>query len=247
MCASAGSGDKLVSMEPDIIYEDELLLAVNKPSGLVVHADGRTDEPTLSDWVIARYPNIKDVGGMHTLDTGRYAPRAGILHRLDRDTSGVILITKNDEAFYFLQRQFLDHSIQKTYLAFVEGEMEEQQGRIDLPIGRSRTDFRQFTTGKDARGTLRSAETYFEVLQKGTHHTLLELSPKTGRTHQLRVHMRAVGHPIVSDKRYGSASALGFSRVALHAAKIEFTHPGGKRMTIEAPLPPDFETAKALI
>jgi 23S rRNA pseudouridine1911/1915/1917 synthase len=232
-------------MLPTIIYEDDTLLAVNKPSGLVVHADGRTVEPTLSDWVIAHYPHLKDIGGMHTLDTGRYAVRAGILHRLDRETSGIILIAKNDEAFYFLQRQFLDHSIQKTYFAIVEGVLDAKEGVIDLPIGRSRADFRQFTTGDDARGTLRSAVSQFKVLQQGNGFALLELSPQTGRTHQLRVHMKALGHPIVSDTRYGTKEALGIKRVALHAGKLDFTHPNGSKMTLEAPLPPDFEAAKA--
>lgn len=234
-------------MEPTIIYEDEVLLAVNKPAGLVVHADGRTEEPTLSDWLIKKYPDLKEVGGMHTLDTARYAPRVGILHRLDRETSGVILIAKNDETFYFIQRQFLDHSIQKTYLAFVEGVLEQEEGTINLPIGRSRTDFRQFTTGDDARGTLRKAETHFLVKKHNQAYSLVELSPKTGRTHQLRVHMRAIRHPIVADKRYGTVSALGFNRVALHAVKLNFTHQSGKRMEVEAPLPPDFLSALATL
>ena len=230
-------------MDLTIIYEDDVLLAVSKPSGLVVHADGRTTEATLSDWVLKRYPDLQDVGGMHTLDTGRYAPRAGVLHRLDRETSGVILIAKNDETFYFLQRQFLDHSIRKTYLAFVEGVLEKLEGDINLPIGRSRSDFRQFTAGDDARGTLRKAETHFRVIQNGDSYSLVELSPKTGRTHQLRVHMKAIGHPIISDKRYGTPMALGFTRVALHAGKLEFTHPNGTRIALEAPLPPDFTHA----
>lgn len=247
MRASDVSVSNTQQMGPTIIYEDDTLLAVDKPTGLVVHADGRTEEPTLSDWVLERYPTLTDIGGMHTLDTGRYAPRAGILHRLDRETSGIILIAKTDEAFYFLQRQFLDHSIQKTYFSFVEGRMEKQEGSIELPIGRSRSDFRQFTTGADARGTLHKAETHFRVLKKGSKYSLLELSPKTGRTHQLRVHMKALGHPIVSDKRYSSNLALGFKRVALHAAKLEFTHPNGTRMTLEAPLPADFEAAKSLL
>ncbi len=247
MRASDDSVNNPMPMQPTIIYEDDTLLAVNKPSGLVVHADGRTVEPTLSDWVIAHYPHLKDVGGMHTLDTGRYAARAGILHRLDRETSGVILIAKNDDAFYFLQRQFLDHSIQKTYFAFVEGVLDEAEGVITLPIGRSRADFRQFTTGADARGTLRKSESHFKVLQQGSAFALLELSPKTGRTHQLRVHMRAIGHPIVSDTRYGTKAALGFSRVALHAGKLVFTHPNGSNMTLEAPFPPDFSAAMGQI
>lgn len=227
-------------MEPTIIYEDDALLAVNKPAGLVVHNDGRTAEPTLSDWLLERYPTLAPIGGLHTLDNERYVPRVGILHRLDRETSGVILIAKNDDAFYFVQRQFLDHSIQKTYLAYVEGVLPEKQGTIEFPIGRSRSDFRRFAIGEDARGTLRKATTSYRVIRELDNYSLVELMPKTGRTHQLRVHMRALGHPIVSDKRYGSTFALGFTRVALHASKLEFTHPDGNRMTASAPLPPDF-------
>lgn len=230
-------------MKISILYEDEHLLAVNKPAGLVVHADGRTKEPTLTDWVLEKYPTLKDVGGMHTLDSGRYAPRAGILHRLDRETSGVILIAKNDETFYYLQRQFLDHSIEKTYNAFVAGVLEKKEGVTELPIGRSRSDFRQWATGEDARGTLRKAETAYRVLKEGGGFSFLELKPKTGRTHQLRVHLKALGHPIVGDKRYGSACDLDFDRLALHAAKIAFEYPKGKRRIIEAPPPTDFKEA----
>ena len=229
--------------QPKIIYEDGAMLAVNKPAGLVVHSDGRTKEPTLTDWVLAKYPGQKDVGGMHTLDSGRYAPRAGILHRLDRETSGVIVIAKNDETFYFLQRQFLDHTFQKTYNAFVHGTPSPEEGTIDLPIGRSKTDFRQWTTGADARGRLRDACTIYRTISTNGKYAYLELNPKTGRTHQLRVHLKAIGHPIICDKRYGSACALGFSRLALHAQKLRLVLPSGESKTLEAPLPVDFETA----
>ena len=243
-------------MKPMIIYEDENMLAVNKPAGLVVHADGRTKEPTFTDWVLEKYPQLKDVGGMHTLDSGRYATRAGILHRLDRETSGVILIAKNDETFYFLQRQFLDHSIEKTYNAFVVSVPEKKEGVIQLPIGRSRSDFRQWATGEGARGTLRKAETAYRVLletrfptwkpsfqKESDGFSFLELKPKTGRTHQLRVHLKALGYPIVCDKRYGSACALGFARLALHARELVIEYPKGKKLSVEASLPSDFLNA----
>jgi 23S rRNA pseudouridine1911/1915/1917 synthase len=230
-------------MEPTIIFEDETLLAVDKPSGLVVHADGRTKEPTLADWVLARYPDLKDVGGLHTLDTGRYTERAGILHRLDRETSGIILIAKNDETFYFLQRQFLEHSIEKIYHAFVLGVPEPGKGTIDLPIGRSKSDFRRFVTGEDARGNLRKAVTRYETKQENGAYAFVELAPSTGRTHQLRVHMKAIGHPIIADGRYGTEPALGISRVALHASTLSFTTKEGKRMTLAAPYPEDFLAA----
>lgn len=244
----------LDSMDVPIIHEDADCFAVNKPAGLVVHADGRTKEPTLSDWVLQKFSQLKDVGGMHTLDSERYAPRAGILHRLDRETSGVILIAKNNETFYFIQRQFLDHSVEKTYNAFAWGVPEYAEGVIDLPIGRSRGDFRRWATGDDARGTLRKATTTYRVLKEGGGFSFLELKPKTGRTHQLRVHLKAIGHPIICDKRYlparrsagqagGSACALGFDRLALHAHSLTFSLKGGERKTLEASFPTDFQEA----
>jgi 23S rRNA pseudouridine1911/1915/1917 synthase len=226
-----------------IIYEDADVLLVDKPAGLVVHSDGRTEEPTLSDWVLAKYPILKDVGGMHTLDSGRYAPRVGILHRLDRETSGVIIIAKNDETFYFIQRQFLDRSIEKIYNAIVIGKLEQKEGVIDLPIGRSRSDFRKWTTGPDARGTLRPALTEYRVLKESGEFSLLELRPKTGRTHQLRVHLLALTHPILCDSRYESPCALGFTRLALHASNLTLKLPNGEMRTFTAPPPPDFTTA----
>ncbi len=232
---------------PMIIYEDGNLFVVDKPAGLVVHSDGRTKEPTLSDWVLEKYPELKDVGGLHTLDSGRYAPRAGILHRLDRETSGVIVIAKNDETFYFLQRQFLDRSIEKVYNAFIVGELEPKEGVIDLPIGRSRSDFRQWTTGADARGTLRKSTTHYHTKNTNGDFSFVELKPETGRTHQLRVHMRAVGHGIVCDARYGTPPALGFTRLALHARSLQLKLSSGEQHTFTAPFPADFLTAQKIV
>ncbi len=232
--------------EPNIVYEDGALIAVAKPAGLVVHHDGRTDEPSLSDWILERYPSLRSVGGLHTLDNQRYEPRAGILHRLDRETSGILLIAKDDDTFYAVQRQFLSHSIVKTYLAIVEGRLEGE-GVIDLPIGRSRSDFRRFATGDDARGTLRAARTVWRARKTSGTHTLLELLPETGRTHQLRVHMSAIGHPIVADRRYGTPVALGMERVALHAESLKFVHPKRGEMTVSAPIPDDFSAASEAI
>lgn len=243
MSMRSDSEDLVLSKAVTIIYEDEDVFAVNKPAGLVVHADGRTVESTLSDWVLEKHPALKDVGGMHTLDMGRYAPRAGILHRLDRETSGVIIIAKNDEAFYFIQRQFLDHSIKKIYNAFVEGIPEPQEGDINFSIGRSRSDYRQWTTGALARGTLRDALTHYKVERTGSGYAYLTLSPQTGRTHQLRVHMKALGYPILCDTRYESPPALGFTRLALHASELSFQNTKQHKLTIKAPLPADFLSA----
>lgn len=235
------------NLEPAVIYEDEHVLAVNKPAGLVVHADGRTKEPALTEWILARYPALRDVGGLHTLDSGRYVSRAGILHRLDRETSGVIVVAKDNETFYVLQRQFLDRSVKKVYYAFVHGVPEPPEGVIDLAIGRSKSDFRQWTTGTDARGTLRNAVTEYKTLASNGVYAFLELTPKTGRTHQLRVHLKAIGHPIVCDKRYGGASALGFTRLALHAEMLMLKFPDGETRVFTAPFPRDFLSAQLLL
>jgi 23S rRNA pseudouridine1911/1915/1917 synthase len=240
---SAGSESKT----PEIIWEDDLILVLNKPAGLVVHADGRTKEPTLSDWIASRYPHLRDIGGEHTLDSGRYVPRWGLLHRIDRETSGVLLVAKTDEAFYFFQRQFLDHSTEKTYLAFVAGCPKEKEGIIDAPIGRSRIDFRQWTVGEEARGTLRKAVTHFTVLLESNHYAELEVSPKTGRTHQIRVHLKSLGTPILCDTRYGAVQGLSFERLALHAWKIAITYPNGERKTFVAPKPADVLRAEELL
>ncbi len=230
-----------------ICYEDADLLIIDKPAGLVVHSDGRTEEETLSHIIAERYPALAEVGGLHTLDSERYVPRMGILHRLDRDTSGLIAIAKNDAAFYMVQRQFLDRSIKKEYRAFVSGVPEPRSGVIDLPIGRSRSDFRKWATGADARGTLRPATSAYEVLQDNGEFAFLSLRPTTGRTHQLRVHLSAIGHPILHDPKYGGPEGLGFSRLALHAFSLALCLPSGKDLVCTAPLPDDFVSALALL
>lgn len=246
--------DDRMALKPTIIYEDDDLLVLAKPAGLVVHADGRTKEPTLDEWVLAKYPALKDVGGMHTLDNGRYVPRAGILHRLDRETSGVILVAKNDDVFYFFQRQFLDRSIEKVYDAIVGGVPDPHEGVVDLPIGRSRVDFRKWAVPPEARGTLRKAVTEYKVLkmqreERGEkreeggieEYAHVECRPKTGRTHQVRVHMSAIGHPLIGDTRYGGAVLPGLGRLALHARLITVTMPSGERRVFSAPIPDDMK------
>lgn len=232
--------------EPTILYEDAHVLAVVKPAGLVVHTDNRTVEPSLVEWVHAKYPDLKDIGGLHTLDGGRYVARYGVVHRLDRETSGVIIVAKDDETFYFLQRQFLDRSTEKTYNAFVHDIPQPEEGDILLPIGRSRSDFRRWTTGEDARGTLRDASTHYRVVESREKFSFVELTPKTGRTHQLRVHMKAIGHPILCDTRYDTPTGLGFTRLALHALSIKIKLSEGVQKTFTAPLPPDFLEAQKL-
>ena len=230
-----------------MLYEDEDCAVLNKPAGLVVHADGHTKEPTLTDWVRAHYPETEGVGEQVELATGEVIEKDGIVHRLDRDTSGVLVIARNQEAFKFLKRQFQARTTKKVYRAFVYGEMKREDGIIDRPIGRSTRDFREWTASNETRGTVREAVTAYRVLGRCAGLTYLEVLPKTGRTHQIRVHLKSIGHPIVSDKLYAvrRAPALGFTRTALHALALDFSTPHHGHVRIEAPLPVDFKNAVA--
>jgi 23S rRNA pseudouridine1911/1915/1917 synthase len=189
--------------------------------------------------------------------------RPGIVHRLDKETSGVLLIAKNQKTFLFLKEQFQNHKIKKVYRAFVYGPVSDpkaslatgKRGVIDVPLGRSPKDIGMWTAGRGARPPLRDAVTEYVVLNRFTeeakkkedtqHFSYLELYPKTGRTHQIRVHMRYINHPVVSDPLYRGSKekALGFDRLALHAFSINFALPSGELQTIEAPLPSDFKNA----
>ena len=234
---------------PQVIFEDEDVLAVNKPSGLAVHADGKSSEPTLADWILHTRPALAEVGERGRLPDGREFARPGIVHRLDRQTSGIMVIAKNQKAFEFLKNEFKNRRIKKTYLAFVYGKLPEAQGTITLPIGKSRKDFPLWSAEKDARGTLREAVTEYLTLASTPEYSFVEVSPKTGRTHQIRVHFKALRHPIVCDKLYAPTRpcALGFTRLALHALSLELVLPSGARVKIETELPADFELAKQML
>jgi 23S rRNA pseudouridine1911/1915/1917 synthase len=229
-------------LTPKIIYEDTDILCIDKPSGLAVHEDGRTKEYVLTDWVRDTYPEIVGVGEEMRLQSGAVIDRPGVVHRLDRATSGILLLAKNQATFLYLKEQFKSRKVQKTYHAFVWAELKESCGTIDKPIGRSKKDFRQWTCGPTAKGTLREAVTRWTRLGYANGFSYLSLEPKTGRTHQIRVHLKAIGHPVVGDTRYApkKKNALGFERLALHAQAIVFTHPNGTKMSLEAELPPDF-------
>lgn len=236
-------------MKIEVLYEDEHILVVSKPSGLLVHPSGKGGEKTLCDFLTKRYPGIENVGEPLKLPNGKVIPRPGIIHRLDRDTSGVLLAAKDDKAFKNLKKQFKSRTIKKIYNAFVYGKVKDKQGSINLPLGRSKGDFRQYTTPIHARGEMREALTYFKVLEEAKDFSFLELIPKTGRTHQLRAHLKAVHHPIVCDRLYAPKKpcALGFNRVALHARAITFKNLKGKEIIVEAPIPRDFKKALTLL
>jgi 23S rRNA pseudouridine1911/1915/1917 synthase len=238
-------------MEVSILYEDSNLLAVNKPSGLVIHADGRTKEETLTDWVKEKYPQAENVGEPLQIGTGEVIKRWGIVHRIDRETSGIVLIAKNQKTYDFIKKQFLDREIEKAYHAVVYGNVRYDEGIINLPIGRNKSDFRKRATGKEVRGEEKEAITHYKTLARKDKISLIEANPRTGRTHQLRVHFTDMGHGIIGDKLYGvhKKSPLEISRLALHAYSIEFELPtlGGAKVgeiiKIVAPYPADFQKA----
>lgn len=239
-------GTEGLESDIQILFEDKDVLVINKPAGLVVHPDGHTKEVTLVDWILSRNPELKEVGEPITLASGEILFRPGVVHRLDRETSGVLVIAKNQPAYLHLKSQFKDREIRKVYRTFVYGPMPVEGGIIDRPIGRSSGDFRKWTAERGTRGELRPAVTEWKLLKKDSNVSYLEVYPKTGRTHQIRVHMKAINHPVVGDTLYAPnrASLLGFTRLALHSFQITVELPTGETKTFEAPLPQDFIEAE---
>jgi 23S rRNA pseudouridine1911/1915/1917 synthase len=232
----------------NIIYENKDVLVINKPAGLIVHSASstRTDlkeiprsvlvEKTLADWLIKNYPGLKNVGDEPEL-------RPGIVHRLDKDTSGVLIIAKNQPTFEYLKNQFQNRKVKKTYIALVIGNLKDKKGTINLPIGRSKSSPTKRLASQKARGKLREAITEYKILEKFNGFTLVEAYPKTGRTHQIRVHFKAIGHPVVCDKLYSKKPIcpFGLNRQFLHAYSLELTLPDKSRSRFEADLPDDLE------
>lgn len=221
------------------------MVVINKPSGLVVHSDGRTKEKTLADWVLENYPETENVGEPIIKTNGEKILRPGIVHRLDRDTSGVMLIAKNKESFENLKEQFKNHTIIKKYETFVFGEVKDKEGIINRPITRSKSDFRKWSAQRGGRGESREALTKYKVILENNEYSFLEVMPETGRTHQIRVHMKAINHPLLGDSLYSPnrENSLGFTRTALHSKEVTFTSINGENHTISAPYPDDFQKA----
>lgn len=233
-------------MEVTILYEDDDVLAVNKPSGLVVHADGRTKETTLTGWIKEKYPKIEDVGEPLKIGTGEIIKRWGIVHRIDRETSGIVLVAKNQKAYVFIKEQFINREIEKFYELVVHGDVRYDQGIINLPIGRNKSDFRKRATGKAVRGETKEAITYYETLARKEKLSFVRANPKTGRTHQIRIHFADTGHPILGDKLYSvyRKAPINIGRLALHSRSIEFDLPSTRKaIKIVAPYPADFQRA----
>ena len=224
-----------------IIYQDNDIVVVNKPAGMAVHKGVAEKGETLADWLIEKFPEMKKVG-----DEPEFRP--GIVHRLDKDTSGVLVAARNQKSFEFLKNQFQKREVVKKYLALVEGVLKNDNGTIDLPIGRSASDFRKKLASDNAKGELREAVTEYKVLEKFPNYTLVEAYPKTGRTHQIRVHFKAIGHPIVCDSLYGGkrmTCPFGLARHFLHANFLEFVSLSGVKLKLEADLPEDLEKVLA--
>ncbi len=223
-----------------VLFETKDFIAINKPAGIESQITPHRKSNTVANWLIAMYPNIGKVG--------ENSSRPGIVHRLDRDTSGVLVIARNNRSFLALKRAFKERLVKKRYLAVVAGIPQAQEGLIETPLARSSRGDRQSiaTSGRRIKGTIRSAETKYLVKEtfQRSRVSLIELEPKTGRTHQIRVHLASIGHPVLGDRLYGKRelqNALEHpSRHLLHASTIEFPL-FGKSYVFNAPLPMDFE------
>lgn len=216
---------KIEEIDLPVIFEDGNVLVIDKPSGVISHARGRYfDEPSVASFVRQK--------------TGQKGERSGIVHRLDRATSGVMICAKNQDSLSHLQKQFSQRKVRKTYMAVISGSMPTPEGVIDMPIGRNPKVPATFHVTESGK----SALTRFRTVKSNGKHTLLELTPETGRTHQLRVHLAELKHPIVGDELY---KGLPAGRLLLHAASLEIGLPGGDRTVFTAALPKEFAEALA--
>ena len=215
----------------DIIYEDKDIIVVNKPKGMVVHpANGNPDGTLVNAIMAICKDSLSGIGG---------EIRPGIVHRLDKDTSGIIIVAKNDKAHINLSEQIKDHKVKKTYIALVRGIVKENEATINMPIGRSEKDRKKMAVTKKGK----EAITHFKVLERYDKYTLLQVNIETGRTHQIRVHLSQIGYPIVGDEVYSNGkNEWNVKGQCLHAKSLEFTHPiTGETMFLEAKLPEYFE------
>src|SRR6202011_1415540 len=213
----------------DVLYEDEDMIVINKPSGLVVHPGAGQREHTLVNALLHHFPKLSGIGGKE---------RPGIVHRLDKETSGCLVVAKTDEAHRALSEQFEHRTIEKIYLALVAGRLGKNAGTVEEKIGRHPVHRQKMSISR-RRG--REAKTEYRVLSSSDEVSLVECKLHSGRTHQVRVHLHHLGHPVLGDKIYGRKSAAKFPRQMLHAWKLGFQHPRtGDRKNFEAPLPNDF-------
>lgn len=215
----------------DIVYEDNDILVVNKQKGLVVHPGNGNPDGTLVNAIMYKCKDsLSGIGG---------EIRPGIVHRIDKDTSGLLIVAKNDKAHINMSEQIKNHEVKKTYIALVRGKTKENQATIDMPIARSNKDRTKMAVSKDGKNAI----THFEVIERFENYTLLKVNIETGRTHQIRVHLSQIGYPIVGDFIYSNGkNPFGIEGQMLHSFRLEFNHPiTGKKMELEASLPEYFE------
>ncbi|GAA4715794.1 RluA family pseudouridine synthase [Brevibacillus fulvus] len=218
-------------MELDIVFEDSDVVVVNKPRGLVVHPAPGHYSGTLVNGLLAHCKDLSGINGVL---------RPGIVHRIDKDTSGLLMIAKNDKAHVSLAEQLKEHSVTRKYIALVHGVIPHEMGTIDAPIGRDPKNRQQMAVVFE---NSKPAVTHFVVLDRFKEFTLVELKLETGRTHQIRVHMKYIGYPLAGDPKYGPKNTLELDGQALHAKTLGFTHPRtGERLEFEAELPQELQT-----
>lgn len=216
----------------DVLHEDDDLIVINKPAGLVVHPGSGNREHTLVNALLAHCTNLSGIGGKE---------RPGIVHRLDKETSGCIVVAKNDTAHRALASQFASRTVEKVYLALVYGTLRNRRGVIDAAIARHKIKRQKMSVARD---TGREARTDYRVLETANGISIVECTLHSGRTHQIRVHMHHIGHSVLGDKLYGSAGRGAYARQMLHAWRLGFVHPrSNQRVSFEAPLPADFAAA----
>ena len=220
----------------DVLYQDADLIVINKPAGLVVHPGAGQREHTLVNALLFHFPKLSGIGGKE---------RPGIVHRLDKDTTGCLVVARNDQAHRSLSEQFASRGVEKIYLALVAGKLGKPTGTIEEKIGRHPVHRQRMSAGL-SRG--RAAKTDYRVLSSSDEMSLVECRLHSGRTHQIRVHLHHLGHPVLGDKVYGGRFAKSFSRQMLHAWKLAFRHPVTDEWKhFKAPLPGDFENAAAAL
>ena len=224
-------------IELQILFEDEDLLVLDKAAGMVVHPGAGNQKHTLVNALLHHCRELSGIGGKE---------RPGIVHRLDKETSGCLVVAKNDAAHRELSKQFAARTVQKIYLALVTGRLKKSSGRIDAPIVRHPIHRQRMSVARESHG--RPAVTEYKVVRAGAKTSLVECTLQSGRTHQIRVHLHHLGHPVLGDKLYGPQLSKGFLRQMLHAWRLGFAHPRtGERKSFQAPLPLDFREAMSAL